>query len=87
MFWWLPSASVGIIAALPVPAAGQLVCVGGMVAVVPPFAGGVVPVVALAPLVGVFPVVVGVALVLLPPEPQAARRKIRHELIRKSKKR
>ena len=79
MFWWLPSARVGIIAALPVPAAGQLVCVGGMGAVVPPFVDGVVPGVALTPLVGVFPVVVGVVLVLPPPEPQAASRKTRQQ--------
>jgi len=68
-----------MIAARAVPVAGQLVSVGGTGAVVPPFAGGVVPGVALAPAVGVFPVVVGVALVLLPPEPQAARRKTRQQ--------
>jgi hypothetical protein len=86
MFWWLPNASVGIIAALLVPAVGQLVCVGGMGAVVPPFAGGVLPGVALVPLEGVFPVVVGVALVGLPPEPQAVRRKIRQAPKRVNKK-
>jgi hypothetical protein len=86
MFWWLPSANVGIIAALLVPVAGQLVCVGAMGAVVPPFAGGVFPGVALGPPMGVFPVVVGVALVALPPEPQAVRRKIRQAPKRVNKK-
>jgi hypothetical protein len=76
-----------MIAARAVPLAGQLVCVGGIGAVVPPFAGGVVPGGVLALLVGVFPVVVGVPLVLLPPEPQAASRKIRQELNSKRKKR
>ena len=53
----------------------------------PPFAGGVVPGVALTPPAGAFPVVVGVALVLLPPEPQAASRKMRQEPNSKRKKR
>jgi len=75
-----------MIAARAVPVAGQLVSVGGTGAVVTPLPGCVVPEVTEALLVGVFPVVVGVALVLLPPEPQAARRKIRQELHRKKKK-
>jgi len=75
-----------MIAARAVPVAGQLVNVGGTGAVVTPLPGCVVPEVTEALLVGVFPVVVGVALVLLPTEPQAARRKMRQELHRKKKK-
>jgi len=64
-----------MIAARAVPVAGQLVSVGGTGAVVTPLPDCVVPEVTEALLVGVFPVV----LVLLPPEPQAARRKTRQQ--------
>ena len=73
MFWWLPDAKVGMIAALAVPVEGQLVCVGGTGAVVTPLPGCVVPGVTVAFVVEVFPVV----LALLPTEPQAASKKIR----------
>jgi hypothetical protein len=78
---------MGMIAALAVPVEGQLVCVGGTGAVVTPLPGCVVPGVTVALVVGVFRVVVGVVLVLLPPEPQAASKKIRQELNKKNKKR
>ena len=54
---------------------------------VTPLPGCVVPGVTVALVVGVFRVVVGVVLVLLPPEPQAASKKIRQELNKKNKKR
>jgi len=66
-----------MIATRAVPVAGQLVSVGGTGAVVTPLPGCVVPEVTEALLVGVFPVVVGVELALLPTEPQAASRMTR----------
>jgi len=68
---------VGKIAALAVPVEGQLVWVGGTGAVVTPLPGCVVSRVAVALLVEALPIVVGVVLALLPPEPQAASRKTR----------
>ena len=69
------------------PVAGQLVNVGGTGAVVTALPGCVVPEVTEAVLVGVFAVVVGVVLALLPAEPQAASRRARKELHSKKKKR
>jgi hypothetical protein len=86
MLEWLPNANGGITAALPVPTAGQLVCVDGTGAVVTPLPGCVVPGVTVALLVEVLSIVVGVVLELFPPEPQAARRKTRQELTRKKKR-
>jgi hypothetical protein len=76
-----------MIAARAVPVAGQLVSVGGTRAVVTPLPGCVVTAVTEAFTVGVFTVVVGVVLVLLPVEPQAASRRTRKELHRKKRKR
>jgi len=75
-----------MIAARAVPLVGQLVNVGGTGAVVTPLPGCVVPEVTEAVPVGVFPVVVGVVLVLLAAEPQAASSMMRQKLDRKKKK-